>query len=67
MKPEEDEAGMLRVAEGAALKDGGGNNCEAENRYGDDVVGAVGNPAEPAVQSSAADKPADKCGNRDGV
>ncbi len=42
----------------------GSKNRQAENHHRNDVVSAIGNPSQPAIQSSAADKPADECGNR---
>ena len=67
MKPEEDEACVFRIAEGAAFQDRGSKNCEAEDHHGDNVVGAIGDPAQPAVKSGTADEPANERGHHDTV
>jgi len=45
MKLEEHEARMLRIAEGAALKNARGQNRQAKDHHRDDVIRAVGNSA----------------------
>jgi hypothetical protein len=56
MKMEVNESRPLRIAESAPLENDGGQSCETEDHYCNDVVGTIGDPAEPSVQRSAADE-----------
>ena len=52
METEEDKSVMLCIAEAPAFKNGRGQNGQAKDHHGDDVVSAVGDPAQPAIQLS---------------
>src|ERR1017187_2034320 len=65
MKAEINEVGVLWISEGASSKDACGENSQAEDHHRNDVVRAVGNPSQPAVQSGPADEPPNRSRNHD--
>ena len=66
MKVEEDKLCLLWIAERPAFEDYRGNKSQTENNDGNDVVSAICNTAQPAIQSGAADEETDERRNCNG-
>src|SRR5580698_2644341 len=66
MKAEINKASMLWIPECAAFQYPGGENREPKDDHRNDVVRAIGNSTQPAVQSGSADEPPNRCRNRNG-
>ena len=57
--------GVLWISECAAFQDPGGENRQAKDHHRNDVVCAVWNASQPAVECGPADEPPNRSRNRD--